>query len=260
MNLLKNNHNNKPTKMFNPKKTKMNTTRKLILTFLTIFIVNTVFSQTNTNDFSTWFSAELNYKLDKKWTFSVQEQLRLKENASTTDSYFTQLGAAYKLTKGLVVGVGYRYIKLNDNQGATQGYNDFGRLQFDLSYGHKLNDFSLRYRVRYQTKNQLGIPDNANNQTRFKTSIGYNIKGWKLDPKFSAEIFNRMGATNTSKNGFKKYRLTLGTSYSMKNAGKFGVFYRIEKDINATIPATNNILGLKYSYTIKNKKKKKRKN
>ena len=254
MNLSKDSHNNKLAKMIY--KTKTNITRKLILTFFTILIINTVFSQTNTNDFSTWFSAELNYKLDKKWIFSVQEQLRFKENASTTDSYFTQFGAAYKLTKGLVFGVGYRYIKLNDNQGAKQGYNDFGRLQFDLSYRHKLNDFSLKYRVRYQTKNELGVPDNANNKIRFKTSIGYNIKGWKLDPKFSAEIYNRIDATNTSKNGFKKYRLTLGTSYSIKNAGMLGVFYRIEKDINAAIPTTNNILGLKYSYTIKKKRKK----
>ena len=244
----------------NHKKYKMNIKRKIILTLLTIFIVNTVFSQTqpvttNTKDFSTWFSASLGYKLSKKLTLSVQEQLRLKENASTTDSYFTQFGAAYELVKGLEAGVGYRSIKFNDNQGANQGYINFGRLQFDLSYGHKLSDFSLKYRVRYQTKNQLGILDVANKQIRFKTSIGYNIKGWKLDPKFSVEIFDRMGATITSKNGLKKYRLTLGTSYSMKNAGKFSLFYRIEKDTKAVIPMTNYILGLKYSYTIKNKKK-----
>ncbi len=221
---------------------------------LVTFIVSTGYSQTNTNDFSTWFSAGLKYKLNKKWAFSVQEHLRLKENASTTDSYFTQLGATYSLTKRFDVAVSYRYIKLHDNTGAVQGYDDYSKLQFDFSYGHKIQDFSLKYRLRYQTKNQLGVADNSKNQTRFKAAVGYNIKGWKLDPKISAEIFNRMGAKNSSKNGFKKYRLTFGTSYTTKDIGKFGVFYRIEKEINTINPAINNILGFKYSYTIKRKK------
>ncbi|MCF6279927.1 MAG: DUF2490 domain-containing protein [Flavobacteriaceae bacterium] len=237
----------------------MNIKSKIILITIAVLFTNLSFSQTNNSDFSTWFSAELNYKLNKKWTFSVQEQLRLKEDASTTDSYFTQLGATYSLTKNFDVAVGYRYIKSNDTEGSIQGYEDFSRLQFDLSYQHKVEDFSLKYRLRYQTKNQLGVPDNSKDDTRFKTSLGYNIKGWKLDPKVSAEIFNRMGATNTSKNGFSKYRLTIGTSYNTKKIGKFGLFYRFEKEMNTTNPAANNILGLKYSYTIKNKKKKKKK-
>jgi hypothetical protein len=237
----------------------MNLKNKMMLLIFVILITDITFSQTNNNDFSTWLSAELNYKLNKKWTFGVQEQLRLKENASTTDSYFTQFSASYKITKGLDLGVGYRYIKFHDNHGAIQGYNDFGRLQFDLSYGHKLSNFALKYRVRYQTKNQLGVPDNPKENIRFKTSIGYNIKGWKLDPKFSAEIYNRIGAANTAKNGFTKYRLTLGTAYDTKNTGKFSVFYRIEKDLNTINHTTNEILGIKYSYTIKNKRKRNKK-
>ena len=245
--------NKKHYKLTTP--SKMNIKKEIILLILIVSFVSVTFSQTNNNSFSAWFSAELNYKLNKKWTFSIQEQLRLKEDASVTDSYFTQLGAEYALTKRIDVAVNYRYIKKNDNKGDVQGYNSFGRLQFDLVYGHKIDDFLFKHRFRYQTKNQLGISDNANNQIRFKTSVGYNIKRWKLDPKFSAEIFNRMGADNASKNGLNKYRLTLGTSYNTKNIGRFGLFYRIEKEINKTFPETERILGLRYSYTIKKKKR-----
>ncbi len=237
----------------------MNLKYKLILIVLTVLLTNNTFSQTDNTDFSAWFITELNYKLNKKWAFSLQEQLRLKEDASVIDNYFTQLEATYSVTKKLSVSVAYRYIKEHDNQGNIQGYDAFNRLQFDLSYGHKIERVSLKYRLRYQTKNEFGVENTPNKRIRFKTAIEYNIRGWKLDPKLSAEIFNRFGDDDITRNGFNKYRLTLGTSYSTKKIGKFGVFYRFEKDLNTTVIQTVNIAGFKYSYTIKNKKKKKKK-
>ena len=56
-------------------------------------------------------------------------------------------------------------------------------------------------------------------------------------------------------NGFDKYRLTLGTEYKFKKMGTLGLFYRFEKELNESIPETTKIIGIKYSYTIKNKKK-----
>lgn len=82
--------------------------------------------------------------------------------------------------------------------------------------------------------------------------MGYNFNNWKLDPKFSAEIFNHF--EEGKENGFDKYRLTLGTKYEFKQMGALGLFYRIEKELNETILETTNIIGLKYSYTIRNKK------
>ncbi|MCF6350999.1 MAG: DUF2490 domain-containing protein [Flavobacteriaceae bacterium] len=238
----------------------MNLRKKSVLIIVAVLFINNIFSQNNT-DFSAWFAAELNYKLDKKWTFTVQEQLRLKENVSAIDTYFTQIGATYSISKNFDIAAAYRYIKENDNKGAIQGYDDFNRIQFDVIYGHRMDRFSLKYRLRYQMKNELGLSeadgDDPNNQTRFKASVGYNIRRWKLDPKISAEIFNRSGSAVNSKNDFSKYRLTFGTSYNTKKMGRFGLFYRFEKQLNRTIAQTTNIVGLKYSYTIKNKKKKK---
>ena len=120
---------------------------------------------------------------------------------------------------------------------------------------NEIKDFKIGYRLRYQNKNELGISydeeDYANQNIRFKTSLEYNIKNWKLDPKFSAEIFNKF--QEGEENGFNKYRLTLGTDYKTKNFGKIGVFYRYQKELNVDFPDSSNIIGLKYIYTIKNK-------
>ena len=120
-------------------------------------------------------------------------------------------------------------------------------------YKHQINNFKIGYRLRYQNKNELGVSsdegDVAKQNIRFKSSLEYNFKHWKFDPKFSAEIFNRI--QDGSDNGFSKYRLTLGTDYKIKGFGKLGVFYRFEKDLNVDFPDTTNILGLKYMYSFK---------
>ena len=228
-----------------------------ILTFCSIFILcisNFSYSQSN-NDFGAWSTVALEYKFNKKLSFSLEEQVRLKENISQIDEYFTEISTEYDLTKNFSIGAGARYIKENDNVGNIQGYEDHFRFQLDAAYKHKIDQFSLKYRLRYQNKNELGVGtsdgDYANQHIRFKTSVGYNIKGWKLDPEFSAELFNHFEKNET--NGFDKYRLSIGTDYDLKKYGKLNLYYQFEKELNTSNPSILNVIGLKYKYTIKNK-------
>lgn len=233
--------------------TKINNSTVLLSILLIVIITNFGYSQNS--DLANWTTIGLEYKLNKKWSFGIEEQLRIKEDISTIDEYFTQLNAEYSISKKFTLGAGLRYIKENDTDGNIQGYENHFRFNVDASYKHKINDFTLKYRLRYQNKNELGVSnsdgDYANQHLRFKTAIEYNFKNWKLDPKFSAEIFNHF--EEGEKNGFDKYRLTLGTDYKLKNAGTINLFYSIEKELNESIPKTTNIIGLKYTYTIKNK-------
>lgn len=231
----------------------------LIMVFVTI---TNGFSQSeDVKDLESWTSIGLKYELNKKWSFKLEEQLRLDENISEISEYFTQLHAEYSISKNFDIGGALRYIRENDNKGNVQGYENHFRFHLDASYKHKLNDFSIKYRLRYQNKNELGVStddgDYAKQNMRFKTSVGYDIKKWKLDPEFSAEIFNHF--EEGEDNSFSKYRLTLGTDYKIKNFGKITLFYRIEKELNVDIPEITNIIGLKYTYTLKNKKNKKAK-
>lgn len=232
---------------------------KNIVLLACLLCTSLIFSQDNTEDLESWSAINLKYKLNKKWAFNLEGQLRLKEDASEVSEYFSEFGATYTLFKGFKLGTGFRYIKENDNVGNIQGYENHFRYNFDASYKHKINNLSLKYRLRYQNKNELGVSasegDYAKQNIRFKTSLGYNINNWKLDPKFSAEIFNRFG--KDADNQFSKYRLTLGTEYKLKKMGTIGLFYRIEKELNQTFPETTNIIGLKYIYTFKNKKNEK---
>jgi predicted porin len=203
-------------------------------------------------DFNTWSSIELGYKLNSRLSFELQQQLRLKENSSTVDTYFSEFSSKYKLIKNFELGVGLRYFNKNDNQGKIQGYEQRFRYNFDGTYSYKVGKFDLSHRFRYQNRQDLNTEDpNYNQVVRFKTGIDYNISKWKLDPEFSAEIFSPVN--NPDEKGLNKYRLTLGTAYKMGDFGKLKVFGAVERPLGNGV-GTFNILGIGYSYTFKNKK------
>lgn len=219
-----------------------------------ILFTNLNYAQTEGDtDWASWNTIGVEYKLNKKWSFGLEEQFRLKENFSETDEFFTQLSADYELFHNFKLGAAMRYIRENDNVGKVQGYENHFRFQVDANYKHEINDFTIGYRLRYQNKNELGVSydegDYVNQNVRFKTAVDYNIKNWRLDPKFSAEIFNQF--QEGEENGFNKYRFTFGTDYKIKDIGEIGVYYRFEKELNVDVPDTKNILGLSFIYKIK---------
>lgn len=214
-------------------------------------------SYVEVRDFEVWSAAELKYKWNKKWAFGLEEQLRFKNNASEVDQYFTQLSLKYIGFDHLEFGGALRFIRDNDNVGAVQGYENHLRFHVDLGYKYKLSKFSIKHRLRYQNRNELGISeedgDYAKQNFRFKTSLKYNIKDWKFDPEIAGEIFYHKEFGEVS--AFNKYRLTLGTDYKIKKFGEIGAFYRMEHELNVSFPKTTHIIGLSYVYTLKNKKK-----
>lgn len=221
----------------------------IILIILFNVLINRGFAQlpgADVKDFQAWASVEVSYKLNKKWTFKLEEQLRLKNDAKITDQYFTELYAEYSPFKKIEFAIGARYISENDTQGSNQGYESYFRFNIDGTYKYKIDRFSLKHRLRYQNKNKLGEDDNPIINTRLKTSIAYNIKSWKLDPKISGEIFRRYEKDEDTR--FNKYRLTLETEYKINKIGAISIFYRLDKEINIINAETLKILGLKFSY------------
>lgn len=234
--------------------------RTLFPVIALVFIGINGISQNGTNvlvsDFEGWAKAGVNLKLNKNWSFGLEEQLRLKSNASEVDAFFTEINAKYKMESGLSFGAGFRFIRENDNVGNIQGYESHLRYNFDVGYKHSVERLKLGYRVRFQSKNEIGSTAGANetpnNVIRLKVGGDYNIKGWKFDPKLSFELFNRFGEDDVK--GLSKFRTTLGTSYDLKKYGDLGLFYRIERELNPTYvdyPNTTYIVGLSYVYTIK---------
>ena len=226
---------------------------KVIIFLIIIFpCVTHSFSQEekSLSDFETWSSISVEYKTGK-WDFKVREQLKLKNNSTILNQYFTQLEAEYELFKNFDLAAGVRFIRNNDTEGNVQGLENLLRIQFDALYKINLSRYSVKLRLRYQNRNELGISslagDYPKQHIRLKSNFKYNIRNWKFDPDIYAEIFHSYQAGEENK--FDRYRLGVGTDFKIWNLGELGVYYILEKQLNEFNPLKANILKIKYTYS-----------
>ncbi|GAA5219483.1 DUF2490 domain-containing protein [Membranihabitans marinus] len=204
-----------------------------------------------TSDFELWTGARLKYKINKLWSMNLEHEYRFKDDASVMDQNFTELGVKRNIGDQFSIAVGGRYIRNNDTNGNNQGIENHFRWNADLGYKTDIERFTFSSRFRYQQKNEFSSENPDVKTIRLKAALGYNIKKWKLDPEFATEIFNETNSTDY----FDKIRFTLSTSYNLKKYGEISGFYRLEKELVGAYPKTSNIIGIRYQYTIKNKKK-----
>jgi hypothetical protein len=223
-------------------------------------------------DFETWSSFSIRSEfLEDKLELKVSQDLRLNENSTAMGLLLTEVGASYEVIKNLKLGGAYRYIYEKDEKtGANQW-----RAQADIGYSNKLNRFNLSYRLRYQYrnyfKNSAGEGDYATSKLRLACKVDYNIKNWKLDPYFKAEVFHASTTEDAVQylpevetgtvelSGLEKVRMTFGTSFKPFKKAKIGLYYRIERGFNtfptylgtSTFnPETIYILGVNFSYKL----------
>ncbi|MGK0413007.1 MAG: hypothetical protein ACJA1B_001209 [Polaribacter sp.] len=233
-------------------------TRNGLQTLFCFFLVsNSVLCQVDTSDFGIWNSVGIDYSPIKSLKIGIEQNFRLKEDATVTDEYFTEISLQYKILKNFEIGGGVRFIKENDNVGKKQGFESHFRFNFDASFKYDIERFTLSHRLRYQNKKELNLLDTQQNSLketmRFKTDLEYNIRNWPLDPGFSLELFSgtEEGIQQFKDFSLDKFRITFGTDYKLKKFGKFGIYYRYEESILKYFKnETLHILGLNYTYSI----------
>lgn len=220
----------------------------LVLLFST---VQNSFAQ-NLSDTEGWSSIEVGLNISKKLSFSVSEHLRYRNKISTMSNYFTQLETSYELFKDFNLGGGVRFIRENDDVGNIQGLETHFRYQFEINYKHDLKMLTLFYRLRYQHKNEIGLPEEEvnipNEYIRFRMGLGYKLDDPAIGLRLKGELFNQIQKENLE-NGFNRYRLTFDTYKKFKNFGKVTLFYGFQKNFNRIELKQKSIIGIKYKYS-----------
>jgi len=223
---------------------------KLLLILLSITL--SVSAQDNivvTSDFESWSTIGISKKIGD-FKLSLDENLRLHENSTSIDKFFTDVGVSYKINKYIKLGTNYRFYR---NKTTSGDYKNQHRFSGDLKLSYGLDRFDFSYRARLQNKDEdfykSDLSDNNVNNFRNKLQVEYDIKKTKFEPYVSAELFRRFG--DSQADYFNKYRLTIGMKYELKKIGEFNLFYRFDKELNSTYPKSTYIVGLGYSYKFK---------
>jgi len=190
-------------------------------------------------DFEWWSSFAVNYEPIKKVRVSVEEGWRWQENVSQLKYSYTDVSASWKPHKRVRIGATYRFQ-------SSRSENRSRWVVDAVARSPKIDRFRFSYRLRLQNAYR---PSSFNRKAlRHRVKASYNLKGIKIDPWASAELFY-----SQRREGFiyNVYRLALGVSWDLPKRLELDLFLRQENQMNVVRPARVTIGGFALSYDLK---------
>jgi hypothetical protein len=220
-----------------------------LVTFLLVFFYQNNIGSAQIKDFKLWSNIKLEVKILKKMSVEIEEELRLMDNVTQIDNYFTNVGFSYNFWNNFTFGGYYRFIKKNE---LDDRYSNIHRYYFDLEYDKSIGRWELTLRTRYQSayknlySSELGY--RPENHSRNKFSLAYDIYRSPLKPEIWFELYYQLN--NSDGNVIDKMRIAPELSYSINKSSNIKVFFMIEKEYSVKNPETNYILGIGYVYKV----------
>lgn len=204
-------------------------------------------------DAGLWTTFSIDKKINKKFSVSLDQEFRMKENFSKINLFYTNLGATYKFSKTLKASLIYR-ITQKGNDDNTYGTKH--RLMLDVVYKQKLSDkfdFSFRERFQIENNNIYSSKDGKYLETflRSKAQISYDLTK-RISPYFSEEIRVQLHDPRNPESdyGLHRFRTCLGIDYALNKKNKCGIYYLMQHEINVYKPNELYIVGLEYGISL----------
>jgi len=227
----------------------MNRTDKLLYTLVILLLGNILFAQeTKTiRDLGLWTGVVIEKSVGKKWTFSLREEVRFKNDISELYKYFTELGIEYRINRNFSLEGNYRYIKDRNDE---ERFENRSRYNFGLEYKGKLAFITLVYRLKYQKEVEgLKIYDMREPYEKYlrnRITLRYN-KLRKLEPFLSGELFQLFELYQLPRYHF--VQMQAGISYEPGKIGKFIGAYAINHELKSSSPSTFFVIKIRYTYS-----------
>ncbi len=224
--------------------------KRLLLSIFIFSISIPAFSQRD--DFGAWMTFGLNKQLTKKVGLSFDQEFRLKDNLTSINLFYTNIGINYKVTKFLKFALVYRNIQKRKDDGS---YGFRSRIYTDLTFKFKPAKWTLSYRARLQAEwRQAGYnKENGNLPEVFLRNlfkVGYEV-GPHLTPYVATELrWQLQNPRMPWANGFDRQRLIAGADYKLNDMHSFGAFFLYQKEYNVNDRQTLYIIGLEYTISL----------
>ena len=226
--------------------------RNIFLTVFFPFLMNgSAFSQ-NDPDFGTWFTFGIEKSFNKKYILGVNQEMRLRENASRLNLFYTNPYFSYKIKKRFKVSLGYRFI--NKYMYQDKSFSLRHRLMFDASYKQKFGDFSISYRSRIQGEvrdyNCSPMGHFPEYFWRNKFDLSYDIGNFS--PYIGTELRYQIHDPKNPESdyGFRRARTYFGTDYELTKKQTLGIFFLYQQEFDIDDPNLGYIFGLEYEISL----------
>ena len=202
-----------------------------------------------------WLSGNISLKVNKHWKFNLENQTRFCLDNIDFEQNFTEFQIEKNIASWISWGVSYRYIlKKQDFDYNIANYNRYNCLLILKHHLDKKKRLNIQYKIQSQRRRETFSNTNKfvgelKKYWRIKTVIAYNIKNWKLDPKFGLEFFLRSNKHPTDQ--YNKYRISIGTKKKINKNQYITFKYMFEKQYRQWNPEVMHLIGIKYNYSIK---------
>ena len=203
-----------------------------------LFLLPSLTNAQIVSDAKLWAGVTVNKKINNL-ELSFSEELRMDENVSHTDKFFSEIGVKYKIIKGFYVGLNYRYSRDNDYE--SSNYDMKHRFDFGLTYKRKFNKIGVSFRTKIQTKS-ANPEENNPTFSRNKFLVKY-----KLENKLTPFIFYEFYFQFNNQKVINRTRLSLGTAYKINKKNSVKIFYMFENRFNVRNLKRNHVYGISYS-------------
>lgn len=198
------------------------------------------------NDLRSRTTVGIEKELFDKMNFYTEFELGYEKNMSILGKYHIESQLEYELLKMLDVSIKYRFTKNRKNYSEEFKFTHSFAAAAQVS--QKLDRFKLYYRLQYQNvddeMNWLG-GDEASNIFRNRIKVKYNIKGIKVDPWFSTELYLPVDELGLYAS---KVKTIIGADIGLDKWGELKPYYRIDKEITKVEPYLYYTLGCTYVF------------
>jgi len=193
--------------------------------------------QSKTKRFGTWIELEFSKEIFKDLELSFIPEIRLQDNF-TVDEYMFDGVLSYEPWKFLKLSTAYR---INTNVKKKED-ETMHRLAFDIQGFKDVGRFEVSFRARF-TNYTDQLDDAPGNVIRPRIKLEYDIKGNKIRPFASYELFH-----NITEKDFQKARFNAGFTRKLGNLHRVGAYYRLQDYFS--VRKSVHILGLEYRLKI----------
>lgn len=203
----------------------------LFLFFLPSFLLS------QEQDFMSWNNIELNYKVSKKTSLSLNNRIIFRENSSLFSKYFVDFKVKRKYNKYISYALGVRHSTIRD---VYFDFDDKSYTYSDLSFKYTINK-AVKATLRNRFKVNL---DELESVFRQRIKLEYNLASLPV------LVVNYFEYFYSREKKIQKIRYGFGIDKNISDKLKINVNYIIQRELNYKNNLHAFILSTKLTYKI----------
>jgi hypothetical protein len=189
---------------------------------------------------------EIVKSISENWEISLGSKIQLEHNSTQIGEFDLEAGTSYKLFKYISLGLNYRY---SESRNKDDEFISKNRIRAEIDANTRIRRFKADYRISFQNIDddyfQTSDTSISRNILRNRIQLKYNIRKSPISAYTYLEHFGQLSDNN--KYGIK-VKFALGLNYSINRNHNIKIYYRIDKELNNSIPYVYYYLGFCYEY------------